>query len=42
VIEEYGSTTVIGPGDRLIVDELGQLIIDLAREMDDQHAKVSA
>ena len=42
VIEEYGSTTVIGPGDRLIVDELGQLIIDLARETDDQHAKVSA
>ena len=30
VIEEPESTTVIGPGDRLSVDSLGCLVVDLA------------
>ena len=29
VIEEYGSATVLGPGDILAVDQLGQLVIDV-------------
>jgi len=29
VIEEYGSATVLGPGDIVTVDELGQLIVDV-------------
>lgn len=29
VIEEYGSATVLGPGDIVTVDELGQLVVDV-------------
>jgi len=30
VIEEYSSTTVLGPSDRLVVGELGELDITIA------------
>jgi hypothetical protein len=30
VIEEFGATTVIGPGDRLEVGRLGELRIEVA------------
>ena len=30
VVEEYGSTTVLGPGDVVTVDDLGQLVLDVA------------
>ncbi len=30
VVEEFGATTVIGPGDHLTVGELGELLIDVA------------
>ncbi len=31
VIEEYGATAVVGPGDRLVVGAIGELRIDLRR-----------
>jgi hypothetical protein len=31
VIEEYASTTVLYPGDRLTVDEYGNLVIEISR-----------
>jgi N-methylhydantoinase A len=30
VIEEYGAATVLAPGDSLVVDELSQLVVDVA------------
>ena len=32
VVEEYGSTTVVAPGDALTVDSLGQLAIDVGSD----------
>jgi N-methylhydantoinase A len=32
LVEEYASTTVIFPGDRLTVDRLGNLIIEVNNE----------
>ena len=37
VIEEPESTTVIGPGDRLSVDPLGCLVVDLAIQRPAMH-----
>ena len=31
IIEEYGSTTVIGPGDDVVIGELGEISVTLAR-----------
>jgi N-methylhydantoinase A len=42
VIEEYGATTLIGPGDRLRVDELGQIVIDLARVNGEEDVEAGA
>ena len=32
VVEEYGSTTILGPRDTMVVDPMGQLVIDIAKE----------
>ena len=34
IIEEYGSSTVVFPGDRVVVSELGHLIIHLNMRRD--------
>jgi N-methylhydantoinase A len=31
LVEEHASTTVVLPGDRLTVDDYGNLVIDIAR-----------
>jgi N-methylhydantoinase A len=31
LVEEYASTTVMHPGDRLEVDAFGNLVLDIAR-----------
>ncbi len=35
IVEEYGSTTIAGPGDRLSLGELGELVIEIGGGGDD-------